>query len=239
MTANAERPSLDTFFAVAVFEIGRSDGSGAYYREDSYLIHAESLTSAKEKFDAIAREQESAGGTGVDRSYVRLARLVDLAPTLYSVDSRGVTDLYSRHFASLADYAAFEMKFGASDPFLDDVIPATSQSAGTTKVRVSTVRWHWDGNPGWVEVEVADADSRTHRISEKVPVLTALDLYPDTPVSDLPTELWIDVDLVQAADKRVTISLRHGVETVDGLSVLTVPTTAVRQNNVGTDFGEN
>ncbi|MCA0157191.1 hypothetical protein LB823_13405 [Tsukamurella sp. M9C] len=109
-----------------------------------------------------------------------------------------------------------------------DVVPADSPTVGISATRVSIVRWHWDGYPGWVEVEVTDADGRTHRISEKVPVLTALDLYPDTPVSDLPTELWIDADLVQAADERVTISLRHGVETVEGLSVLTLPPAAVR-----------
>ncbi|MGZ9829507.1 DUF4288 domain-containing protein [Tsukamurella ocularis] len=111
------RPALSTYFAIAVFEVGRSDGSGAYYREDSYLIYAESLTAAQEKFDAIAQAQETECGTGDDQSYVRLAHLIELAPTLYEVDSGGVTDVYSRHFASLTDYAAFEMKLGGRDPF--------------------------------------------------------------------------------------------------------------------------
>lgn len=113
------------YYALAVFEVGTQDGAGTYYREDSYLISAVDLDDAKTKFVTIARAQEYESRGGDDRSYLRLAHVIDVAPTLYDVTGDGAVDLYSRHFASIEDYAKFEMALGGRDPLPEPPIEAT------------------------------------------------------------------------------------------------------------------
>ncbi|UXF70015.1 DUF4288 domain-containing protein [Rhodococcus qingshengii] len=103
------------YFGIAVFELGTVDGTGSFYREDSYLICAADDVVARIKFEGIAREQEYEAGTAEDKSYVRLAHLVDLAPVLSDLND-DASDLYSRHFASLTTYTEFEMKLGGRPP---------------------------------------------------------------------------------------------------------------------------
>jgi len=43
-------------------------------------------------------------------------------------------------------------------------------------VRGTATRWVDDAVPGWIEVSLKAADGRTHRVIEKVPVLTELPL---------------------------------------------------------------
>lgn len=103
------------YFAIALFELGSNDGTGKYYREDFYLIHANNDVAAQGKVEMLAREQEYEVGSGEDRSYVRLVRVVDVARTLRDLTG-DADDLYSRHFASLETYSEFEMKLGGRDP---------------------------------------------------------------------------------------------------------------------------
>ena len=116
---NAANRPLETFYALAVFEVGTVDGTAVYFREDAYLIHAADLAEAQVRFDEIVRGQEYEARDGSDRSYVRLAHQIDLAPTPYDVRGDAATDLYSRHFASIDDYSRFEMKLGGRDPLAD------------------------------------------------------------------------------------------------------------------------
>jgi hypothetical protein len=104
-----------SYFAIVVFELGLSDGSGRFYREDFYAVRADDLASAISKVGQRAREQEYAAGAGEDRSWVRLAHVVDVAPTLQD-SAEDFADLYSRHFASLDSYSKVEIKLGGRDP---------------------------------------------------------------------------------------------------------------------------
>lgn len=107
--------SDQAYFVIAVFEIGRADGGGKFYREDFYLVCAADVASAEGKAKKMAQSLEYEAGTGEDRSYVRWLHLVDVAPTLVDL-ARDAVDLYSRHFASLETYSDFEMKLGGRDP---------------------------------------------------------------------------------------------------------------------------
>ncbi|OZC94882.1 hypothetical protein CH275_28420 [Rhodococcus sp. 06-235-1A] len=104
-----------TYVGIVVFELGKTAGDGKYYREDFYVVHAESVAAARKTVEKRVHELEYAAGTGDDRSYVRLAHLVDVAPTLQD-PTEDVVDLYSRHFASLETYSEFEMMLGGRDP---------------------------------------------------------------------------------------------------------------------------
>lgn len=102
---------LEAYVGIAVFEVGKADGSGSYFREDIYLVRAPDLTEATQKVESLATAQEIETGP----TFVRLRNIVDVAPTLYGIDGESV-DLYSRHFANLDDYASFEMRLGGPDP---------------------------------------------------------------------------------------------------------------------------
>ncbi|MFC8936009.1 DUF4288 domain-containing protein [Rhodococcus sp. NPDC057135] len=104
------------YFAIAVFELGTVDGTGKLFREDFYLVYADDDATAKARFENLAREEEYTARTGEDKSYVRLAHIIDVAPTLRDMTGDSV-ELYSRHFASLETYSDFEMKLGGRDPF--------------------------------------------------------------------------------------------------------------------------
>lgn len=87
------------------------------------------------------------------------------------------------------------------------------------KVRVTPVGWDFDSFPGVVEVVVRDAGGRRHRIIDKIPVLTSMEVSSE-PVP--PIEMWVDAELVSTHGDRVTVSFAHNVETVDGVRLLTV-----------------
>lgn len=84
------------------------------------------------------------------------------------------------------------------------------------------MRWHSDDFPGWVEVSILDAHGQDHRIIEKVPVITQLDI---TPESSFPIELWIDAESGRVDGGAMAVLLPHGMETTEGKrSLLVVPT---------------
>ena len=55
-------------------------------------------------------------------------------------------------------------------------------------VRGTVTRWVDDAFPGWIEVTLTAADGNTHRIVEKVPVLTNAAI---TAATTFPFELWV------------------------------------------------
>lgn len=81
-------------------------------------------------------------------------------------------------------------------------------------VRGQALRWVSDDQPGWVEVNLVDADGDEHRIIEKAPVLTTVAF---TSASPFPAELWIKVDTGLVVGGRVHIMFAAAVETTDGL----------------------
>ena len=91
-------------------------------------------------------------------------------------------------------------------------------------VRAQAVRWVDDCFPGWIEVKVIDAAGRDHRIVDKVPILTALDIRSDT---SFPTELWIGADATDIDGDHVTARLKW-VDTQEGLNQLVIATIDVR-----------
>lgn len=107
-----QHPTRDQpYFGIAIFELGKNDGVGCFYREDCYLIWAGDPAEAQSKFERKAGEQEYPLGASDDQSYVKLAHLVDLAPVSEAVHT-GTADLYSRHFSNIAAYRTFETLLG-------------------------------------------------------------------------------------------------------------------------------
>jgi hypothetical protein len=91
-------------------------------------------------------------------------------------------------------------------------------------VRAQAIRWVDDSFPGWIEVRVVDAAGRDHRMVDKVPVLTMLDIRSDT---SFPAELWIDADATDIDGDRITARFRW-VDTQEGLNELIIAATDVQ-----------
>jgi len=91
-------------------------------------------------------------------------------------------------------------------------------------VRAQAIRWIDDSFPGWIEVKVIDAAGRDHRIVDKVPVLTTLDIRSDT---CFPTELWIGAVTTDTGGEHVTARLKW-VDTQEGLNELVIAAADVR-----------
>ncbi|WP_338887373.1 DUF4288 domain-containing protein [Rhodococcus sovatensis] len=111
----------NTYFGIAVFELGKTDGIGKFYREDFCLVYAVDEVTARSKLEEWAREIEYPAGIAGDQSYVRLVHVVDVARTLHDPTgdrdpTRDTVELYSRHFASLETYTDLEMLLGGRDP---------------------------------------------------------------------------------------------------------------------------
>ena len=99
---------MEPYVGIVVFELVSQDSDrGNFYREDFFLVYADSEEEAHRKVANRAHEQEYEG--------LKLRHIVDVAPALYGYVDRDC-DLYSRHFAALEDYERFEMKLGGSDP---------------------------------------------------------------------------------------------------------------------------
>lgn len=92
-------------------------------------------------------------------------------------------------------------------------------------LRATALRWEADF-PGWVEVAIADAAGRSHRIVEKVPVLTAADITAST---EFPVELWISATYARMEGNDVVVRLAEGVSTDEGLESLTISAADVRR----------
>lgn len=95
------------------------------------------------------------------------------------------------------------------------------------RVRARVVRWESDDFPGFIEASVRDAGGEDHRIIEKIPVLTTLDI---TPGSRFPIEFWIEADIGLIDAKGVQVTFKHGVHTVNSLGSLVVPAADVTRS---------
>lgn len=84
-------------------------------------------------------------------------------------------------------------------------------------VRATAMRWADDHFPGWIEVDLVDAEGRTHRIVEKVPVLAKAGI---TAASTFPFELWIQAEFERMNGGSALVRFAHGVETTDGLHLI-------------------
>ena len=99
---------MEPYVGIVVFELASQDSElKNFYREDIFLVYADSEDEAQHKVADRAHEQEY--------EELKLRHIVDVAPALYGHVDRDC-DLYSRHFAALEDYERFEMKLGGSDP---------------------------------------------------------------------------------------------------------------------------
>ncbi len=99
---------MEPYVGIAVFELAsESPEHSNFFREDFFLVYADSDEEAHRKAVEWTREQEYEG--------LKLRHIVDVAPALYGHVDRDC-DLYSRHFSSLEDYKRFEMNLGGNDP---------------------------------------------------------------------------------------------------------------------------
>ncbi|MDK8671261.1 DUF4288 domain-containing protein [Corynebacterium sp. MSK195] len=99
---------MEPYVGIAVFELAsQSSEHSNFFREDFFLVYADSDEEAHRKVEARAHEQEYEG--------LWLRHIVDVAPALYGHVDRDC-DLYSRHFSALEDYERFEMNLGGKDP---------------------------------------------------------------------------------------------------------------------------
>ena len=99
---------MEPYVGIVVFELASQDSElKNFYREDIFLVYADSEEEAHHKVAHRAHEQEY--------EELKLRHIVDVAPALYGHVDRDC-DLYSRHFAALEDYERFEMNLGGKDP---------------------------------------------------------------------------------------------------------------------------
>ena len=114
---------MEPYIGIAVFELTKqrdsTSANESFFREDLYIVFADSDSAAYAQVEALAHENELApedpshsGGS------VTLRHIVDVAPALYGRVDTDI-DIYSRHFASLEDYKRFEMKLGGKDPLAE------------------------------------------------------------------------------------------------------------------------
>jgi hypothetical protein len=91
-----------------------------------------------------------------------------------------------------------------------------------TAVRMTITRMVDESFPGWVECELVDADGRTWKFEEKIPVVSAEQIWTD---SQFPIETTVDCTVVgKRADPVgrhvVSIDLARpwGIESLEGNS---------------------
>ena len=116
---------MDPYIGIVVFELEANPMAAqpSFFREDFYIVYADTQEEAYARVERIAKEQEIPKDPDSDESQaVTVRHIVDVAPTLYD-NIHEDCDLYSRHFASLSDYKRFEMKLGGLDPLTELCIP--------------------------------------------------------------------------------------------------------------------
>jgi hypothetical protein len=92
-------------------------------------------------------------------------------------------------------------------------------------VECVAVRWVSDDEPGWVEVQLTDADGAVWIMVDKEPVFGDESLTSD---ADYPRPLLLACDVVSAPSAGVAeVALRHGVESSEGASRFVVPSASV------------
>jgi hypothetical protein len=100
------------------------------------------------------------------------------------------------------------------------------------KLRASAVCWHSDDFPGWVEICVRDALGQDHRIIEKVPVVTTLDVTAD---SSFPIGFWIEAEIETVDGASMVVTLPGGMETKEGKRSLSVVPADIDQSRYDRD----
>lgn len=116
---------MDPYIGIVVFELEASPMAAqpSFFREDFYIVYADTQEEAYARVERMAKEQEIPKDPDSDDSRAVTVRyIVDVAPTLYD-NIHEDCDLYSRHFASLSDYKRFEMKLGGLDPLTGTTHP--------------------------------------------------------------------------------------------------------------------
>lgn len=107
---------MEPYVGIVVFELSRVGTQKSYYREDVYIVYADTEKAALKRVKSLAYSQECEGDA--ENGSVKVRHIVDVAPALYGAADKDI-DLYSRHFASLEDYERFEVKLGGPDPLKD------------------------------------------------------------------------------------------------------------------------
>ena len=107
---------MEPYVGIVVFELSRVGTQKSYFREDFYIVYADTDEAASERVQALAHAQEDEGDA--EHGSVKVRHIVDIAPALYGTVEKDI-DLYSRHVASLEDYKRFEMKLGGTNPLKD------------------------------------------------------------------------------------------------------------------------
>ncbi|OFI63440.1 hypothetical protein B1A54_03615 [Corynebacterium diphtheriae] len=111
---------MEPYVGIVIFELAKSNTSleenNSFFREDFYIVYADSEEAAHKLVEKRAHEEETPKDAAQDSGpTVTLRHIIDVAPALYGYVDKDC-DLYSRHFASLEDYARFEMMLGGKDP---------------------------------------------------------------------------------------------------------------------------
>jgi hypothetical protein len=96
---------------------------------------------------------------------------------------------------------------------------------GMEYVRAEAVRWVDREWPGWVEVQIAQADGTVAVVVEKVPVLGLGDRL--APGTEFPVEIELPCDVLrrevdESGHRSAVLVLRHGAEDQAGRSTLLV-----------------
>jgi len=109
---------------------------------------------------------------------------------------------------------------------MGDVTTTKDLECSMVCLRVSIIRFVDEHQPGFVECEFTDANGTVHTIADKVPVISAEDLWSDS-VYPQPGLVGCEV-LARSEDSqgrklaRVTMAKPDGLESVKGLSEFVV-----------------
>lgn len=89
-------------------------------------------------------------------------------------------------------------------------------------VRTKVLGWADGGLPGSLELSLVDAGGAEHRIVEKAPVLSSVEIPAAGP---FPRELWIRGVAAAPSEGRVAVTFAHGVATTADLDRLELAVT--------------
>lgn len=97
------------------------------------------------------------------------------------------------------------------------------------EIETRVVGWVDHAFPGFLEVELLDAQYRPHFIREKIPVLFAELLSPG---DSLPESCWIRCSIVQEADAFCVVETACGIESMDGRMRFEIARDRIREYRV-------
>jgi hypothetical protein len=87
------------------------------------------------------------------------------------------------------------------------------------RFRAVALALHDDHWPGWIEVSIRDAKGEEHRIVEKIPVLTQVEISPDT---TFPFEFWMAGETATEVADGILVTLPYSIETSKGATRITI-----------------